>query len=171
MMAGKSIALTPATAMFLRGELIENYKWDNSWIVTLSSSRTLVQYGKYISLDPEIGVGRYHGNAFGGGEVWLALYLRWRYFPWNDYVRTSIGVGMGPSLASNISINANGIYTNNGVGFANFFSPELELSLPSTPGIGLVIRFHHRSYMWGTFHHAPTDADAQFWTAGLRIHF
>jgi hypothetical protein len=171
LMAGKSITLTPATSIFLRMERIENYRWDNSYIVTLSTSRTLVQYGKYFSIDPEIGVGRYHGNAHGGGEAWLAFYLRWRYFPWNDYVRTSIGVGMGPSLASKIGIDSNGIKTTGGVDLANFFSPELELSLPSTPGIGLVIRFHHRSYMWGTFPHAAADADAQFWTAGLRVHF
>ena len=169
LLAGKSISLTPATSIFLLKEPPEKWQWDNSYIVTLSTSRTLVQYGEYFSIDPEIGVGRYHGNAY-GGEVWLALYLRWRYFPWNDYVRTSVGVGIGPSVASNIGIwSPDGIWTTSGVAVANFFSPELELALPSTPGIGLVVRFHHRSYMWGVYQ--QTGADAQFWTAGLRVHF
>lgn len=170
LLAGKSIALTPATSIFL----FNNYKapgewqWDNSFIVTLSASRTLVQYGQYVSLDPEIGVGRYHGNAY-GGEAWLAFYLRWRYFPWNDYVRTSVGVGMGPSLANNVALTPQGIRTINGVGVINFFSPELELALPTQPGIGLVVRFHHRSSIWGLI--PDKTGDAQFWTAGLRIHF
>ncbi|CAN5403779.1 hypothetical protein BH10PSE6_BH10PSE6_08480 [soil metagenome] len=169
LIAGKSIALTPATSIFLLNyKPPGQWKWDDSYIVTLSTSRTLVQYGKYFSIDPEIGVGRYHGNAY-GGEAWLAFYLRWRYFPWNDYVRTSVGVGMGPSVASNISAGPGGIRTTSGVGVANFFSPELELALPNQPGIGLVVRFHHRSYMWGIL--PNTGADAQFWSAGLRVHF
>lgn len=170
LLAGKSIALTPATSIFL----FNNYKapgewqWDNSFIVTLSTSRTLVRYGEYFSIDPEIGVGRYHGNAY-GGEAWLAFYLRWRYFPWNDYVRTSVGVGMGPSFANNVALTPQGIRTISGASFANFFSPELELSLPSQPGIGLVVRFHHRSSIWGLL--PDYSGDAQFWTAGLRVHF
>ena len=136
--------------------------------MTLTASRTLVRYGDYFSIDPEIGVGRYLGKAY-GLEAWLALYFRWRYFPWSDYVRTSIGVGFGPSVANNVIVGPQGVRTTSGVGIANYFSPEIELGLPSQPGIGLVVRYHHRSSIWGVL---PGDTgDAQFWTMGLRIHF
>ena len=168
LLAGKSVSRTPMTSIFIHFQGPETWQWDDAYIVTLSASRSLVRYGKYFSIDPEIGVGRYLGNAY-GFETWLSLYLRWRYFPWSDYVRTSIGVGFGPSVASNVFIGQTGLTTTSGVGVANYFSPELELGLASQPSWGLVLRFHHRSNIWGVI---PSNTDdAQFWTVGMRIHF
>jgi hypothetical protein len=168
LLAGKSVSRTPMTSIFIHFEPPGTWQWDDTYILTLSASRTLVRYGKYFSIDPEIGVGRYLGDAY-GTEVWAAVYLRWRYFPWNDYVRTSIGVGFGPNIADNVAVGSTGVRTTSGVGIANYFSPEIELSLPSQPDVGLVVRYHHRSSIWGVL--PNTSGSAQFWTAGLRVHF
>jgi len=168
LLAGKSASRTPMTSVFIHFQGPETWQWDDTYIVTLSASRTLVRYGRYFSIDPEIGVGRYLGNTY-GFEGWLSLYLRWRYFPWSDYVRTSIGVGFGPSVASNVVIAPTGVMTTSGVGVANYFSPEIELGLASQPNWGLVLRYHHRSSIWGVI---SNNSDApQFWTVGMRMHF
>jgi hypothetical protein len=31
--------------------------------------------------------------------VWLAFYARWKYFPWNDYVRTTVAASTGVNYA------------------------------------------------------------------------
>ena len=77
---------------------------------------------------------------------------------------------MGPSLANNVFVGPQKkLRTTSGVGIANYFSPEIEFGLPSHPGVGLVVRFHHRSNIWGIV--PDTSDDAQFWTVGLRLHF
>jgi hypothetical protein len=167
-LAGKSVSQTAMTSIFIRFEPPGTWQWDNSYLVSLSASRTLVRYGKYFSIDPEIGFAKRFGDA-SGIEGWFSVYVRWRYFPWSDYVRTSIGVGIGPSVASNVTVVTGHVWNKSGVGVANYFSPELELGIPSIPSIGLVVRFHHRSNVWGLF--PDTSDEAQYWTFGFRAHF
>jgi len=54
-LAGKSVSQTAMTSIFIRFEPPGTWQWDNSYLVSLSASRTLVRYGKYFSIDPEIG--------------------------------------------------------------------------------------------------------------------
>ena len=60
------------TSMFLKFESPSTWQWDNTYVVALALSRPLVQYGKYFSIDPEIGVARRFGDA-PGVEGWVAL--------------------------------------------------------------------------------------------------
>jgi hypothetical protein len=165
---GKSVSRTPMTSIFVHFQSPDQWQWDDTYMVTLSAQRTWIRYGKYFSLDPEIGFGRRFGDA-PGLEGWLALYVRWRYFPWSDYVRTSIGVGVGPSISGNVRIGPDGLANSNGVSIVNYFSPELEIGLPSQPNFNLVVRYHHRSSVWNVI---PNDTDdPNFWTVGMRINF
>jgi hypothetical protein len=78
--------------------------------------------------------------------VWLALYARWRYFPWNDYVRTAAAVSTGVNYAS--AVPQYEVYysgNNQGERLLHYISPELTFGLPSTPDTDFVIRSHHRS--------------------------
>jgi hypothetical protein len=165
---GKSVSRTPMTSIFLHFQSPAYWQWDDTYIATLSAKRTWIKFGKYFSIDPEIGIGRRFGVA-DGAEAWLALYVRWHYFPWSDYVRTSIGAGIGPSLAPNVTIGPNGLFNNGGVAIANYFSPELEIGLPSHPDFNLVVRYQHRSNIWGVLQN--NSEDSQFWTVGMRINF
>ena len=53
--------------------------------------------------------------------------------------------------------------------FLNFFSPELTLALPSHPDDELLLRFHHRSGIFGLIN--GVDTGAQFGTIGFRHRF
>lgn len=167
-LAGQSISQTPMTSIFLHFESPANWKWDYTFLVAAAASRPLVQYKDYFSIEPEIGVARRFGDAE-GFEGWAALFLRWKAFPWNEYVRTSVAIGVGPSISGNIIIEPGYLRNVSGTGIANYFSPELTLGLPNQPRFDLVVRFHHRSQIWGVI---PQTTDAtQFWTAGFRACF
>ena len=168
MLFGQSVSQTPMTSVFVHFQSPAYWQWDNTYIVTLSAQRTWIRYGKYFSIDPEIGFGQRFGDA-PGPQGWAAIYVRWRYFPWSDYVRTSIGVGVGPSISGNVTVGPWGVANTGGVSVSNYFSPELELGLASYPGANLVVRYHHPSNIWDTI---PNNTDdAQFWTFGMRIKF
>jgi hypothetical protein len=168
MLFGKSVSQTPMTSIFIHFQSPAYWQWDDTYIATVSVQRTWIRFGKYFSIDPEIGFGQRFGDA-PGPQGWLALYVRWRYFPWSDYVRTSIGVSIGPSISGNVSIGPWGVANTGGVSIGNYFSPELELGLASQPGFNLVVRYHHTSDLWGVI---PNNTDdAQFWTVGMRIKF
>ena len=165
---GQSVSQTPMTSIFIHFQSPAYWQWDNTYIATLSAQRTWIRFGKYFTIDPEIGFGQRFGGA-PGPQGWLALYARWRYFPWSDYVRTSIGVGVGPSITGNVKVGPWGVANTGGVSIGNYFSPELELGLASYPGVNLVVRYHHSSDLWDALPNS-TD-DAQFWTVGMRIKF
>ena len=168
MLFGKSVSRTPMTSTFIHFQSPADWQWDDTYIATWSLQRTWIRFGKYFSLDPEIGFGQRLGEA-PGPQGWLALYVRWRYFPWSDYVRTSIGVGIGPSISGNVKIGPTGLSNTGGVSVANYFSPELELGLPGQPSFNLVVRYHHASDLWDAL---PNNTDdPQFWTIGMRIKF
>lgn len=167
-LTGQSVSQTPMTSTFLHFESPSNWKWDYEFIVAMAASRSVLRYKGFFSLDPEIGVARRFGTA-DGMEGWAAIFLRWKAFPWNDYVRTSIAIGVGPSVSGNIVIEPGYVRNSEGAGVANYFSPELTVGLPSQPRFDLVIRYHHRSQVWGLI--PQTTDTAQFWTAGFRARF
>lgn len=156
------------TSTFLHFESPSNWKWDYEFIVAMAASRSLLRYKGFFSIEPEIGVAKRFGTA-DGVEGWAAIFLRWKAFPWNDYVRTSIAIGVGPSVSGNVVIEPSYVRNTEGTGVANYFSPELTVGLPSQPRFDLVVRYHHRSQIWGLI---PLTTDAtQFWTAGFRARF
>ncbi len=165
---GKSVSRTPMTSIFIQLQSPGYWQWDDTYVATLSAKRTWIHFGKYFSIEPEIGIGRRFGVAT-GTEGWLALYMRWHYFPWSDFVRTSIGVGVGPSLAENVRIGLNGLYDNGGVSLANYFSPELEIGLRAIPISTWSCAISTDQIFWGVLQN--NSDDSQFWTVGMRVNF
>jgi hypothetical protein len=136
--------------------------------------------GSLLAIEIEIGAGQRFGNLH-ETEGWAALYLRWKYFPWNDYLRTTVAVSTGLNYASAIS-EEEYLESGNGKGarLLHYFSPEITVALPSRPDRELVIRNHHRSGgggiygyrmpVYGSLFHG-TDGGTQFLSVGLRQHF
>lgn len=95
-------------------------------------------------------------KRFGGGhdawEVGLLPMVRWKAFPWNDYLYTNVRLGLtGPSYVSEISpweISKSG----NRVGskFLNFLVPEITFSSGPDASWEAFVRVHHRSGAYGT---------------------
>ena len=167
---GQSVSATPMTDMFLRFESPSRWQWDDTYLLAVAFSRPWIKFADYFSIDAELGLARRYGNA-DGAEAWAALYLRWNWFPWNDYLRTSIAIGFGPSLSGNVRVNqrTGQLQNTSGIGIANFFTPELTLGLPGVPWFDAIIRFHHRSQIWNVIPY--TTDPAQFWSVGARVRF
>jgi hypothetical protein len=156
------------------------YRLGDSYFIGGSFSRTIAEIGPYVSYELEAGIGQRFGSLH-EEEVWLALYGRWRYFPWNDYVRTTVAASTGVNYVSAIP-QYEVFYSGNNQGsrLLHYISPELTLGLPSMPDTDLVIRSHHRSgggrYFgnnfpaYGSLFHG-VEGGVQFLTVGIRHHF
>jgi len=182
-------AISPAfgIADFTQGEFgfvpivpIWDWAWDESWFVGASYSRRILSFGhssvgEVISLEAEAGLGKRFGTQT-EFEAWAALYARWHLFPWNKWVKTTIGVSTGLSWASGISAFEKRRSGNNeGSQLLHYLSPEATFALPSNPNRELVFRFSHRSGgsdMFGPdsiFNH--TGGGAQYFLIGTRFRF
>jgi hypothetical protein len=77
--------------------------WDWSFgditFASITFGRKLADYGRFISFEPEVGVGRRFGDA-DEYEFWGALYMRWNPFFWDHIIDTSIAISTGVSYAS-----------------------------------------------------------------------
>ena len=51
----------------------------------------------------------------------------------------------------------------------HFFSPEITFAAPSRPNVELVLRFHHRSGVFGLV--SDAWGGAQYASVGLRVRF
>ena len=105
-------------------------------------------------------------------DAWGALFLRYRGFPWDDYVRTSVAVSTGLNWATGIS-EVERDRASDGEGgtsqIMHYLAPEITFALPSRPNTELMLRFHHRSGIFGLINDAW--GGAQYATVGIRMHF
>jgi hypothetical protein len=116
----------------------------NSSIIAGALSRDLVNF-QNSEIDGELGIAK----RFGGmheTEFWAAAGYRWRWFPWNEYLVTTVAFSVGLSYASGV---ADYEVSNSVVGHGNrllaYLAPEVTLALPSHPDWQFLARIHHRS--------------------------
>jgi len=157
------------------------YDWQNSGVLGFAFSREFASLAyngtDILGFESEIGTAQRFGNQT-EAEYWAALYLRWKWFPWNDVVKTSFALSTGLNYASGISdyerrVSGNG----EGSQLLHYFSPEVTLALPDRPDREIVFRMHHRSGIqneetargFAIFNHAGTGAT--FATVGIRYKF
>lgn len=158
----------------------ENYQYGNSYFVGGAISRSFLEFGRLFALEIEVGVGQRLGSLH-ESEAWIALYGRWKYFPWNDYLRTTIAVSTGLNYASGVTpYEAGESVDGKGTRLLHYFSPEFTFALPKNPDRELVIRFHHRSGGGADFGNnflaygslfRGAQGGMQYLTIGLRQHF
>jgi hypothetical protein len=161
------------------------YHFGDSYFVGGALSRVIAEIanngmGSLAALEIEIGAGQRFGDLH-ETEGWVALYARWKYFPWNNYLRTTIAVSTGLNYASGISTEEM-LESGNGKGsrLLHYLSPEITFALPSDPDRELVIRNHHRSGgggiygysvpVYGSIFHG-TEGGTQYILVGIRQHF
>lgn len=146
--------------------------WDtrteNIYLLSGSYNRRLTTVLDHLDIEVEAGVGRRFGDN-NSAEAYAALGLRWREFPWNDFLRTSFAVyPFGPSYVANLApseISKDGKSAN----WLNFFSIELTLAAPSKPELEVLFRLHHRSGVFGLIDGSTNGAD--FLSIGARYRF
>jgi len=152
-----------------------DWQWLESGIVAAAFSRPVISVPDYWQIEAEFGVAKRFGTLT-ALEGWAALYFRWNRFPWNKHLKTSIAISAGLNYADHIDhVEVTKSGNGEGSNLLHFFSPEIAFSLPQSPEVELVFRFHHRSggkAVWGgTKIFNSTLGGAQYGTMGLRVHY
>ena len=158
---------TSMTNIFFELELVP-WEWDYGDInfASLTLGRKLADYGRFISIEPEVGLGKRFGDA-DEYEFWGALYLRWNPFYWDHIIDTSIAASTGVSYASqNNELEADRAKSD--ATWLHYFSPEITLAPPGDSSVSFVIRLHHRSGAGGLF---GESGGFQYLMFGFRGHF
>jgi hypothetical protein len=128
-------------------------------------SARLHRFSFGLEIEAEAGVGRRFGDDT-LWEVWTGVGLRWRDFPWNDVIYTTVGLTLvGLDYTTEVPDHERRFHGNDDSRLLGFFAPEITLALPSHPEIALLLRLHHRTNVFGLF----DDGSATFTTAGLRF--
>ncbi len=103
------------------------------------------------------------------GELALYFALRWRDFPWNHYVATTLAIGEGISYATEAPEEEKEDDPNDSQSLMNFLVFEATFAHPQHPHLQLVYRLHHRSGAYGIFD--SRDFGSNVLGLGVRYHF
>jgi hypothetical protein len=145
------------------------WDYDRDYIAAVAVSRVAGTFRKRLSFEPELGLGQRSGYQ-DETEIWGALFLRYRGFPWDEVLTTSVAISTGLNWASGISdVERDRAKDETGAQWMHFFSPEVTFALPSHPDLEVLFRFHHRSGVFGLINDA--HGGAQYATVGLRLRF
>jgi hypothetical protein len=110
---------------------------------------------------------------FGEQDNWEvnALFdLRWRSFPWNDYVKTSFAFGEGLSYASEVPLLEDLSEPETGsTRLLNYLLLEWTFAPPAEEQWAVVLRVHHRSGIFGWFDNV--DGGSNVIAMGLKYAF
>ncbi len=125
--------------------------------------------GENFTLEGEAGIsGRFGDESL--GEAWTGLYLRYDGFPWNDRLYTTIAVNTGLSLLTSESDFERGRdENNNSAGLLHYMGPEITFADPDNKNLELMVRFHHRSGVFGLFD--GVISGSTFISSGVRMRF
>jgi hypothetical protein len=167
---GRQVTTNMTRVFFLRDPVAPwNDHVGKAGIVSGSFSRRIASLLGVLDFEAELGAGQRFGDMH-ATEVWAAIDFRWTYFPWNDYVKTTFAIVEGGNYASRIDPEELRLSsTGKGSNFLNFCSPELTLALPALPNDELVLRYHHRSGIFGTIN--DVWSGASFAEVGYRHRF
>ena len=101
---------------------------------------------------------------------WGAVFFRYHGFPWDNVLVTTAAVSTGLNWADEITeVEEDRAGDEVGSQWMHFFAPEITFALPSRPNLELLIRFHHRSGVFGLV--SDARGGAQYATVGLRVRF
>lgn len=138
-----------------------------SYLAGVALARTLARHGEWARWEAEVQGVKHMGMQTHLEGVGLVL-LRWRAFPWNDYLATSLAVGDGLSYGTRepeVEIRRQGRSTR----LLNYLLFEITLAPPGEERWSLSLRQHHRSGIFGLFDDMHGGSD--FWVAGVRRAF
>lgn len=125
--------------------------------------------GDHLFIEGELGLSARFGDE-SLGEGWAAAYLRYDNLPWNDWVYTTIGVNTGVSYLTDIS-EFERSRDNNGKAahLLHYMGPEITFANPDNKNLEFLVRYHHRSGVFGLFDGVVSGST--FITAGVRYRF
>ena len=137
------------------------------WVAALS--RKVGSLGRHVDVEVEGQIGKHSGSIQHHWEVNALGALRWKTFPWNNYLNTSAAAGLGLSYATEdpqFEIQAHERSNR----LLAYIMVELTASLPKIPRWLAFARIHHRSSAYGTFENDIEGASNSF-GFGIRYRF
>jgi hypothetical protein len=159
---------TPMSSVFLIHNPVTPWsdQTGSAGVIAAALSRSFAVLFGGLDLEAEAGLDQRFGDMH-ATTGWLAIDFRWTRFPWNDVVATTIALADGPSMASQVDTQER-LRSLNGHGsdFLNFASPEITFALPDHPEDELVLRYQHRSGIFGLMN--GVDEASSFATIGFR---
>lgn len=145
------------------------WRYDDDYIGAAAVSRPVLEIGKFAQVETELGVGQRFGEQ-DETEIWGAVYLRQKKFPWNRWVVTTAAINTGINYATDISAKEVQRSGNlKGSKLLHYLAPEITFAHPDNPDVQLILRLHHRSGGYGLI--SDTKGGAQYATVGVRIPF
>ncbi len=144
-----------------------NYRFGTLNELTDNSFGSL--FGDHLMLEGEVG-GSFRFGKEHLGEAWTGLYVRYDDFPWNDTVYTTIAVNTGVSLLTDFSDFERGRdHGGKNAKLLHYMGPEITFSPPDNHNIEFLIRYHHRSGVFGLFDGVVSGST--FLSTGFRYRF
>jgi len=135
------------------GELLANepIKFENSTFAGLAVAQRISEPRPSYQWEVEGQIGK-HFRDQTHWEFNIAAIIRWKRFPWNHYLRTSIAIGDGLSYATEVPPLELKSHTNTGAArLLNYLVIEMTVSPPQIQNWSIVGRIHHRSGVFGLF--------------------
>lgn len=144
----------------------------NIFVAGAALSRKLYT-GSYFNIEAEIGAGYQFSSQFSGNnspQVWGAFYLRYKYFPWNKFLYTTVAIntGLNYSFRKTAFESMEG-RTDGTSNILNYLAPEITFALPDRRDLELVFRLHHRSGIYGLL--GCSTCGTNFVSVGFRKRF
>ena len=105
-------------------------------------------------------------------EFNVAYVGRWKPFPWDNYVDTSIALGAGVSFATEVPFiepRAKELGVGESEKLLGYLMLEIELAPPGESAWSGFVRLHHRSGAKGLF--SDVNGGSNFLTLGARYYF
>jgi hypothetical protein len=169
---GISVGESSFSELLIDYDNIDSDEVGEGGFVGAAISRQLVRFWDYFWLEAEAGAGFQFesGRDYYSPQAWGAIYVRYDGFPWNDVLRTSVGISTGLNLVADIPPSETNYGTKSIPDEAvlqHYLSPEIAFSWPDKPEDELFIRIHHRSTGYGLFWDTSTGSNIV--SVGLRF--
>ncbi len=151
MITGYGAMLSPDT---LGDTLTFNAKYEDAYIAVLSLAKRIHSFKKLpVDFEMEGQVGKHFGDQNHFEVNAVPVVFRWKNFPWDTYVDTSVAVGAGVSYAfEKPDIEENSVGKDkSSPKLLGYLMLEFAFSLPDKPQWSFVTRVHHRSGANGLF--------------------
>lgn len=134
--------------------IIRNADFGNSGIVALAVSKELGTFlEKRLGFELESQAVQHFGDQKHFEGIPISIIARWKYFPWNKTLPTTLAIGDGISIASRkpkLEVKRRG--RRKSAKTLNYVMAEATFSSLCYPKWAFVLRYHHRSGIFGTFH-------------------
>jgi len=142
---------------------------DRDYVGVVAVSRVLKNPTASRSWELEAQLGK-HFKGQGHAEINLAVFHRWRQFPWNRGVRTTMAIGSGLSYASREppleAVNP----SNDGTTRLQFYLGfDVTMAPPAWERFSFLLRIHHRSTVVGLF--GGVDSGSNYISLGGRYQY